>query len=214
MKKVSLALLTLLFAGALAGCGQQPDVVETETVEEVVEWEDAAVVENEGNVDVSASTIKWTGTKVVGDAHWGMISLKDGNITFNDGKPETARFVIDMTSMTCDDLEGKAAERMVSHLENEDFFDVPNHPESILVAKSFVASDNGYTATADLTIKGITKEINFDVAFAEDNKSATADIVIDRTMRDITYGSSSFFDDLKDKAIDDEMTLEVSVELK
>ena len=41
--------------------------------------------------------------------------------------------------------------------------------------------------------------------------TATANLEIDRTEYDIKYGSSSFFDDLKDKAIYDNFDLNVSL---
>ena len=41
--------------------------------------------------------------------------------------------------------------------------------------------------------------------------SAIADLKIDRTKYDIKYGSASFFDDLKDRAIYDEFDLNVNL---
>ena len=61
-----------------------------------------------------------------------------------------------------------------------------------------------------MTIKGITNSIEFD--FSIYGKKATAALKIDRTKYDIKYGSSSFFDGLKDKAIYDDFDIKVDLE--
>lgn len=41
------------------------------------------------------------------------------------------------------------------------FLDVANHPEITFVSKSMKKKGDGYEATGDLTIKGVTKEVTF-----------------------------------------------------
>ena len=64
-----------------------------------------------------------------------------------------------------------------------------------------------YKIKADLTIKGITNEISFLINISKN--SATTSLKIDRTKFNIKYGSASFFDGLKDRAIYDEFDLDV-----
>ena len=66
---------------------------------------------------------------------------------------------------------------------------------------------NTYTVSGDLTIKSHTEKITFDIVVSGDH--ATANLKIDRTKFDIKYGSASFFDGLKDKAIYDEFDVMV-----
>ena len=66
-----------------------------------------------------------------------------------------------------------------------------------------------YLIDADLTIKGITNPITFKINISDN--SAYADLIIDRTKFEIKYGSSSFFDGLKDRAIYDEFDLQVNL---
>lgn len=47
------------------------------------------------------------------------------------------------------------------HLKGVDFFDVDNHPTMTFVATSF----DGEDLTGDLTIKGVTKPVTFEVEF-------------------------------------------------
>ena len=72
---------------------------------------------------------------------------------------------------------------------------------------------NNYNIAALLTIKGITNPIAFDASFDMVGKgfSANAKIVIDRTKWDVKYGSGSFFENLGDKMILDEISFEVSL---
>jgi len=69
---------------------------------------------------------------------------------------------------------------------------------------------NSYEATGDLTIKGKTNPITFDLSVYGSKASAT--LKIDRTEYDVQYGSASFFDGLKDKVIYDEFDIVVDLE--
>ncbi|MBC7126302.1 MAG: YceI family protein, partial [Bacteroidales bacterium] len=66
--------------------------------------------------------------------------------------------------------------------------------------------------TADLTIKGITKPITFEVI--KKGNVYTSTITVDRTQYNIRYGSGKFFEGLGDKMIYDEFTIEVKLVVK
>jgi polyisoprenoid-binding protein YceI len=66
-----------------------------------------------------------------------------------------------------------------------------------------------YNATADLTIKGITKPVTFDITV--NGNTATTTFNVDRTKYDIKYASKSFFESIGDKAIYDEFELKVTL---
>ena len=99
-----------------------------------------------------------------------------------------------------------------AHLRGEDFFDVEQFPEMTFVSTSF----DGGTLTGDLTIKGITKPLTFPATVTVSNGQLTAsgNMSVDRTKYDVRYGSKSFFNDIGDKAISDEMVFNVSVVAK
>ncbi len=57
------------------------------------------------------------------------------------------------------------------HLRSADFFDAENHPELTFETKSFTRKgDEEYVLTGILTIKGLSKEVAFDVEFGGINK--------------------------------------------
>lgn len=165
-------------------------------------------------IDITKSTIKWEGKKVV-YGHNGTVNLKEGTLLVSKGKINGGNFIIDMNSIKCTDIEdaGKNA-NLVGHLKNEDFFDVVNYPTAKLVIKKIGALNNGIqTITADLTIKNKTNPITFSATVKTEGNIllASAKFNIDRTKYDIKYGSDSFFDNLGDKAIKNEINFEISL---
>lgn len=159
-------------------------------------------------INLETSKIEWVGRKLTG-AHIGHISFIGGTLQFEGDKLKGGQFQVDMTSITVNDLQaGKGKEKLEGHLKNDDFFGVDKHPNSTLVFKTIKDNGDGnYTITADLTIKGITKPVTFDLAVS--NGRARTSFKVDRTKYDIKYGSGSFFDNLGDKAIYDDFELTV-----
>jgi polyisoprenoid-binding protein YceI len=91
------------------------------------------------------------------------------------------------------------------------FFGVANHPTAKLVITKVEPGNNGaYMITGDFTIKGVTVPSSFELS-ADDN-SATASIKLDRTKYGLKYGSGSFFDNLGDKAINDDFDVNVNLQ--
>lgn len=87
-------------------------------------------------------------------------------------------------------------------MKSEDFFEVKKYP----TAKMKIKSVKGNTATGDLTIKGKTNEVTFDMK--ESKGAYVGTLKFDRTKFDMIYGSNNFFKSLGDKAINDEVIVE------
>ncbi|NJW52536.1 YceI family protein [Salinimicrobium oceani] len=163
------------------------------------------------NVDVEASTIEWTGKKITGSAHHGTIQLKDGYLNLTeDGNLIGGEFVMDMNTIKVTDLTGEYKEKLEGHLNNDDFFGVNNYATSkFVITEAKQKSDDVYTVTGDLTIKGKTEPVSFDMTVKEN--TASAKINIDRTKYGIRYGSGSFFSNLGDNTINNNFTLDVNL---
>ena len=161
-------------------------------------------------IKVENSKVIWKGYKVTG-SHQGTIALQSGNLTFEADKLVGGEFVIDMTTITNTDLEGDYKGKLEGHLKSDDFFGVTTFPTATLVFKDVkTTGKNSYAVTGDLTIKEITNPVRFDISIY--GSKATASVKIDRTKFDVRYGSTSFFDNLKDKAIYDEFDLVTDLE--
>lgn len=171
----------------------------------------AALISGEAKevkVDTKASTITWTGSKVIGGGHTGTIALKSGSLDVAGGKLKGGSFVIDMSTIS------EPSERLVGHLKSDDFFGIATYPTAEFQTTKVKANkDGGYDVTGNITIKGKTESISFPAKLMEAGTGyeATASITVDRSKFDVRYGSGSFFDDLGDKAISDEFTLEVKL---
>ncbi|MDA9111663.1 YceI family protein [Flavicella sp.] len=165
---------------------------------------------DEKEVSITKSSITWKGYKVTG-SHTGIIALKSGSLSFEDSKLVGGTFVMDMNSIACTDLEGVYKGKLEGHLKSDDFFGVENNPTARLVFNNVTAGDKDvYTIKGELTIKGKTNSVLFDLTVNEHN--ATTALKINRAKYDVKYGSTSFFEGLKDKAIYDEFDLQVNLE--
>ena len=161
-------------------------------------------------VNTEKSTVTWKAYKVTG-SHTGTVNLTSGALMFDNGTLTGGEFEVDMTSLISTDLEGEYRQKLEGHLKSDDFFSVANHPKSKLVFTNVKSTGkNSYEVTGDLTIKGITKAVTFDVSVY--GSKATATMKVDRAQYDVRYGSGSFFDDLGDKTIYDEFDLVVDLE--
>jgi len=167
---------------------------------------------NKVNANTNNSTVYWTGSKPAG-SHSGNVSLKNGYLLFDHGRLVGGNFTIDMTSITCTDLEpDRGGNKLVGHLKNEDFFDVDKFPEANLnITKVKKLNDQEYEMTGDMTIKGITKKIDFNTEIKLTGRSYTAvsKLIIDRTEWGIEYSSKKVLGALADKFIYDDMELDI-----
>lgn len=164
-------------------------------------------------VQTNESTVTWVGEKVTG-SHTGNIGIKEGVITFEKDMIESANITIDMTSITVTDerMDDGTKAKLKGHLDSPDFFHVEEHQTAQFQLTSFepITSEDGmYMATGKLTIKGKTEVISFptQVRFENGALTVSADLTFDRSKFDIRYGSDSFFDNLGDRVIYDDVKI-------
>jgi polyisoprenoid-binding protein YceI len=177
-------------------------------------------------VDKENSSIQWIGKKVTG-GHDGHIELLEGSLELTKGTITGGSFVMDMTSITVDDIENENYNaKLVKHLKDDDFFGVDQFPSASLIIKGAqkvtsnkIGDDakttqvDQYKITADISIKGITKEITNDAElmnFNDNTMKASSEIIIDRSEFGIHYGSDK---NLGDKMIYNNFTLKVDLAL-
>ncbi|WP_033959125.1 YceI family protein [Psychroserpens jangbogonensis] len=164
---------------------------------------------SEKSVNVKESSITWTGHKVTG-SHEGTINLSEGALMFEDDNLVGGSFTMDMTSIVVTDIDaGSGKEKLEGHLKSDDFFGVKDHKKAMFKINKVDGKNGTYRVYGDLTIKGISKPATFQMMVK--GNTVTANFKVDRTKYDIRYGSASFFDDLKDKAIYDDFDLNVTL---
>jgi len=172
-------------------------------------------------LDNEKSKVEWKGGKVVGSGHAGTVKLKSATLTEVDGQLKSGQMVIDMTTIACSDIDNADMNaKLIGHLKSDDFFGVDTYPTASLKINSFTNSTEPSKGThlvkGDLTIKGTTKPVEFyaSIKSSGNSYSATASIIVDRSKYDVRYGSDSFFDNLGDKAIKNDMEFRVSLSTK
>ena len=173
---------------------------------------------NSATVDNSKSQVSWTGSKVIGSSHTGNVKVKSGQVEYKKGVPTSAKVVIDMTSITNKDVtDPKWNQKLVGHLKSDDFFSVDKHKTAQLsINKVLKASDKFYLLQGDLTIKNIKRPVKIKAEVVSDSKKeqvVKADFEFDRTKYDIKYNSGSFFSNLGDKMISDDVQVSVRLHI-
>lgn len=217
MKQIAIAACTatLLIFGATS-CNENSKKEMNTEAQEVAEASNMAA---EYTVDTNASTITWKGEKPTG-SHNGTINIAKGKAFVTDGQLEAGSFVIDMTTIVSEDLEGGMKDNLENHLKGTvegkegDFFNVNKYPTAEFELTG-VSEEGGKTmVNGNLRIKEKTHAISFPatVTMNGDQLTMTSETFeLDRTMWDVNYGSKNIFDNLGDKFINDEMELTVTL---
>jgi len=188
----------------------------------LVAFQNANVASYKVNTDYS--TVNWTGFKI-GGQHKGVLKMKEGTLNFEEGKLKGGQFIIDMATLTCTDIEdAEQNTKLVDHLKSADFFNIEAHPTAKYVITKTIAygseemkeegySIDTYKIIGEMTIKGITKPFKTQIMIYDYDTSLSivGRIILDRSDFDIRYGSGSFFDDLGDKIIYDDVQLDLSI---
>ena len=165
-------------------------------------------------IDTQKSVLNWNGKKVTGE-HSGTIKLSDGMMMVDGGKLTGGTFTFDMNTIVNTDLTDAGYNaKFIGHMKSEDFFSTTKHPTSTFkITKVTPKSGDVYDVTGNMTIKGITNAVTFPTTVKITDNAITANgkATLDRTKYDIRYGSKSFFENIGDKAIYDDFTVEMKL---
>lgn len=162
-------------------------------------------------IQKSSSTVNWTGKKVLG-LHTGTINVADGYIDISEEVINNGEVIIDMTSIVITDIDDpKTNGDFLAHLQNDDFFSVDKFKTAkLLINETVKKGNNTLLLKGDLTIKDITNPVSFTatVEVFTDFLHSMGEIVIDRTLYNIRYGSGKFLQNLGDGLIYDDFVLQ------
>lgn len=209
MKKVLVAIVAV--STLLVSCKEgKKDKVNT--------GEEISVEKKEmpNNVDAEQSVLNWKGAKPTG-THNGTVKLEKGSLLVENNKLVGGEFVVDMTSIKNEDLDEKGAAKLEGHLKSADFFDVEKYPASKFVIVSVKENEGKLAVTGNLTIKDVTKSITIPAMLTKDGGVVTftsETFTIDRADFNVKYGSKKWFDNLKDKFINDLVEMSFTVKTK
>jgi polyisoprenoid-binding protein YceI len=162
-------------------------------------------------IQQASSTVNWTGKKVLG-LHTGSINIANGFIEIENNNILGGEIQIDMTSIVVTDIDDKKThDEFFAHLKNDDFFAVDKFSTSkLVITNAKQIEQNKFEINGILTIKDISHPVNFisTVEVFTDFLHSLGEVVIDRTLYNIRYGSGKFIDNLGDKLIYDNFVLQ------
>ena len=223
--------LKFLLLGLLGffACTNAPESDEAKTTEAKDVNENKAG--QKWNINISESKIEWIGTKVSG-YHTGTVPLKSGEIYVKNNEVSGGKFVMDIAHLTVSGPKGSdtsANNKLLGHLKSADFFDVATHPEGTFELtgvkpykgdaikdtndvrqeeiNEYKVTDPTHLVSGNLTLKGVTKNIEFParITVSGDTAEAIAKFNINRKDWEIVYPGKP--DDL----IRDEIHLGISI---
>lgn len=207
MKKT--IVLALLLSVVFVACKSDKKEVKEEVAETTVEAN--AIDDGIYTANVEASTLEWKGFKPTG-THNGTVNIENGTLNVENGKVTGGTFTFAMDSIVVLDIpaDDEYNAKLTNHLKSGDFFDVENNPTATFEVTSY----DGNEMKGNLIVKGISKPIAFNATLNEVDggiELTSESFEIDRTEYDIRFKSKKFFDDLKDKFINDEFEIKFNV---
>ena len=176
---------------------------------------DLGIPDGKYSLTKETPSINWTATKLDGSSHSGIIPAKQGKFLVENGIITRGVISFDMNGFEVTDLDGESKEDFDKHLKSDDFFDVVTYPTSRLVINRSSINEKGERQiSCTLDMHGV--EVDYLIPFKSGETKLkqggigyriTGEFLIDRTKHGLTYGSGSFFDDLGDRVINDEVKL-------
>ena len=215
MKTSFFKIIALVAFVAFSSCNDKAKEAETKAAEEASEAEIGAEI---FNAVVDKSSIEWKGFKPTG-SHTGTIAIKEGAVSVNNGVIESGNFAIDMASISVTDIpiddEGNA--KLRGHLTSPDFFDIASFPMAKFEITGLQTTDGKTMLSGNLTMKDVTNNISIPVKTSIEGDEMilrSETFTIDRSKWNVKYGSKSFFDNLGDSFINDDIELTVNLVAK
>ncbi len=171
-------------------------------------------------VNTTESSFNWAAKKplIEGYVNSGSVGVSKGSITVG-ADSASGDFTIDMNTLkvgltTKAGMEGA----LEKHLKSADFFEVSKYPTASVTIKGVTSrADSATTFTYDvraaLTMKGVTNDVSFPAQIYQKDGAlhAHASFEIDRTKWNIRFGSGSFFQDLGNNLIADQVAISLKI---
>ena len=161
-------------------------------------------------INLDESSLTWTGREVSTSSHYGTINFTSGQFEVSDGLISQGEFIVDMTSINVQDLSGGSKERLEGHLRSDDFFSVESFPTAHLyISSSELISQGKWLVNSFLTIKDISHPVLFEMSNTDEGW--IANLVFDRSKYNVKFRSGTFFENLGDKLIYDDIELKINL---
>ena len=210
MKPTAITLIVAFVFGGIS-CTNAPKSDEAVTTE--AKDVNTSKTGESWKVNTGESKIEWVGTKVTG-YHTGVVPVKRGDIIVNNGQVTGGKFILDLANLSVSgpkNVDSASNNKLQKHLRSADFFDVEKNPEGVFELISvkpytgtavkdsadvrqesinkYKVTDPTHTVNGNLTLKGVTKNIEFParITVSGNMAEAIARFNIDRKEWNIVY---------------------------
>ncbi len=173
-------------------------------------------------LDTAASLVGWAGRNQ-NSKHFGTLQLKSGQIQI-EGKGISGHLVVDMESMENINLAGNDLQPvLIAHLKSDDFFFTKLFPTATFtIEEGRIADPASLTAAncqlqGSLTLRAVSRELAFPATITprdNGNLGVEAHYDLDRTLWNIIYGSSRFFEHLGMHTVFETISIELRLVLE
>lgn len=176
------------------------------------------------DVSANASNIRWyCGYKFSAIEHYGSIKIAAGNIFMDGDHIVGGNLQIDMKSISVQDITDlKDISSILETLQSSTFFNVDTFTTASITIDSvsfdpksqeISLKENNCVCHGKMKIKGIMKHVDFPLNYTIEETSVHlhSNFKFDRTQWGINYASSNSLGILKDKIIDDIITLKIDL---
>ncbi|MFC6100935.1 YceI family protein [Olivibacter domesticus] len=167
-------------------------------------------------LDIKKSKLFWQAPK---NRHNGFILFNSGALSsFINDRPTRGTFSINMNSMrSTDEPTATGRKKVDDELRSENFFAVSRYPTATMLVKQILPEQKPatYRVLGELTIKGVTKAIEFITIMKQNGSSitATANMNITRTSWNINHEPTpwNILGRLKDNLVDEEIPVNLEL---
>ncbi len=205
-------LLIGLFAlgFCFTSCNEQNNTTTESTDTDTTATIEAAGPSGDFTVDVNKSVVQWEGTMVGMYNHTGTVNLQKGKLNMENGVITQGSFVVDMTTLQATDEnynpeEGNTQEKLISHLESDDFFAVSEHP----TASFTIRQVDGNTAHGVMTVRGTEQAVaieNLDVHAHDGEVHITGSTTFNRRNFGVEFSHP-----LEEMVVSDDVDLKIDI---
>lgn len=163
-------------------------------------------------MDMDQSRLEWQGSKAT-LSETGLVPIRNCTFSIEGGRLVSGNLLVEMNGIRSTSQKGQAARELGQHLRSADFFDVSTYPTAAYTITSSKTDGRGnLNVQGKLSIKGQTKEVDALMTFASaDPVVMSVSLTFNRADFDVRFGSGSFFDDLGDNLISDEVNMRMAL---
>jgi polyisoprenoid-binding protein YceI len=168
-------------------------------------------------LDTAASLVGWAGRNQ-NSKHFGTLQLKSGQIQIQD-KAISGQLLVDMDSMENINLAGNDLQPvLIAHLKSDDFFFTKLFPTATFTIEQGLIADPAPLTAANcqlqgsLTLRAVSRELAFPATITPRENGGLgveAHFDLDRTLWNIIYGSSRFFEHLGMHTVFENISIEL-----